>query len=150
MVYARVVSLASQSRLRSLWLSWQVSHELLVSEVVASPSWWSLSLFLSFPMVRGCMVLQAVEISQIIKCSNPFIPVFSSTVVWWMNLFTFNCCSSPCWSLNGLECNLNSFQAMWSSITVRASLHSSFPVQNPGVWMVLKAVWILTTNLTPW
>ena len=59
----------------------QVSRGLLVSEVAAvSPSLCSLSLALSFPIVvGGCMVLQAVEVSQITKHSKSFVPVISST-----------------------------------------------------------------------
>ena len=68
MVCARAVSRASQSRLRSQ-VSQQLSHGLLVLEVAVSP----LSLVLSFPIVvGGGMVLQAVEVSQIIKRSKFF------------------------------------------------------------------------------
>ena len=49
-------------------MSQQVSHGMLVSEVVVSPS-----LVLSFPIVvGGGMVLQAVEVSQIMKRSKFF------------------------------------------------------------------------------
>ena len=64
------------------------------------------------------MGLQAVEVSQITKHSNSFVPVISSTccaVRCKMVLFTFKSpCSnsflSCCWSLNGLESNLDSYQ----------------------------------------
>ena len=82
-----------------------------VSEVAVSPS-----LVLSFPIVvGGGMVLQAVEVSQIIKRSKSFVPVISSTccaVQCKMVLFTFK---FPC---------LNHLVA--------------------GVQMVLKVIWILT------
>ena len=70
MVCARVASRALQSQLRS-WVSQQASWGLLVLEVAVSP----LSLVLSFPIVvGGRMVLQVVEVSQITKHSNSFIP----------------------------------------------------------------------------
>ena len=61
MVLARAASLASWSWLWSL---------LVLEEVAASPS-LVLSLF-PIMLVRGCMVLQEIEVSQIIKCS--FVP----------------------------------------------------------------------------
>ena len=59
MVLARVVSLAPWSWLWSLLASVEVA--------VASPS-LVLSLF-PIMLVRGCMVLQEVEVSEITKCS---------------------------------------------------------------------------------
>ena len=121
MVCARVVSRASQSQLRSRvsrWLSWWASHGLLVSEVVVSPS-----LVLSFPIVvvGGCMVLQAVEVSQITKhsksctCDQPNLlcAVRCKMVLFTLKFPLFKFLS--CWSLNGLESNLDSYQVIMSS-----------------------------------
>ena len=67
------------------------------------------------------MVLQAVEVSRIMKCSKSFIPVISPTCC----AVKFDCCKMilftfkfplfkffSCWSSNGLESNLNSYQVM--------------------------------------
>ena len=93
----------------------------LVSEVVVSPS-----LFLSFPIiiVGGGMVLQAVEVSQIIKCSkffhtcdqlNLLCAVQCKMVLYTFKfpLFKFLSCY---WSSNGLESNLDSCQVKFGSL----------------------------------
>ena len=132
MVCARAASHASWSQLRSQvsrQTSQQTLHGLLVSEVVAvSPLWCSLSLVLSFPIVvvGGGMVLQAVEVPQVTKHSNSFVPDqlnLLCAILCKMVLFTFKFSLSKflsCWSLNGLESNLDSYQVM-SSIAVRCS-----------------------------
>ena len=63
------------------------------------------------------MVLQAVEVSQITKRSKSFVPDqlnLLCAVHCKMVLFTFNFPLFKflsCWSLNGLESNLDSYQA---------------------------------------
>ena len=87
---------------------------LLVLEVAVSP----LSLFLPFAIIiGGGMVLQAaVEVSPITKCSKFFRTCdqlnLLCAVQCKMVLFMFKFPCSNCWSLNGLESNLDPYQVM--------------------------------------